>query len=206
MDNLHAGGSAGGLLPVDALWAGGSLSWGVAAVVGGHAGSLVGATVVALNGVVALLFLRRERARQLAPWWQALLAAACVAMGAVALAQAPPPATFPWWASLLFAAGGAGAMLSLWTLGRSFSVLPARRSIVVRGPYRLVRHPAYACELVMVAACCAAGGGWLSYWPLALSFALVVLRIHLEERLLRRSARYRRYCAQVPQRLLIAVW
>ena len=204
----HSGMAAApsGLLTVDGLWAAGSVSWALAALTSGHVGSPVGVTVVALNLVVAVLFVRREGARAVAPWWQALLAAGCVVMGAVALAQAPEPAAFPWWASGVFALAGVGAIWSLWTLGRSFSVLPARRTIVASGPYRLVRHPVYACELLMVAACCAAGGGWRAYWPLALTLLLVVVRIGLEERLLACAPAYRAYCAEVPRRLVLGVW
>ncbi len=194
------------LLPIDALWAGGCFSWAFAAVIGGHARSLVGATVVSLNLVVAVLFLRRERALEQASWPQALLAGMCVAMGAVALAQAPAAEAFPAWASGLFALGGIGAVGSLRTLGRSFSVLPARRKLVHAGPYRWVRHPAYSCELLMVAACCAAGGSWRGYWPLLLTLPLLMLRIRLEERLLGRTPSYANYRRAVRYRLLPGVW
>jgi protein-S-isoprenylcysteine O-methyltransferase Ste14 len=44
-----------------------------------------------------------------------------------------------------------GTTLTIWslgTLGRSFGIFPEARSLVVRGPYRWVRHPVYLWEIV----------------------------------------------------------
>ena len=40
------------------------------------------------------------------------------------------------------------AIWSLLTLGRCFGLFPEVRGLVVRGPYRLVRHPVYLGELI----------------------------------------------------------
>ena len=39
-------------------------------------------------------------------------------------------------------------LYSLKTLGRSFGIMPQARSLVRRGPYRLIRHPLYVGEIV----------------------------------------------------------
>ena len=49
---------------------------------------------------------------------------------------------------LLVAAGNALAVVALMQLGRSFSVMPEARRLVMSGPYRLVRHPLYLAEEV----------------------------------------------------------
>ena len=41
-----------------------------------------------------------------------------------------------------------GIIISLFSLGRSFGVIPANRSIQTAGAYKLVRHPLYTCEMV----------------------------------------------------------
>ena len=41
-----------------------------------------------------------------------------------------------------------GAVVVLAWLGRQFSIMPEARSLVTSGPYALVRHPLYLCELV----------------------------------------------------------
>ncbi len=87
--------------------------------------------------------------------------------------------------AVLATAAIVGALVSLTALGTAFSLIPQARHLVVRGPYRLVRHPMYLFEgLVMV-------GGMLSTGTVAviamtaLVLAAQVVRIHFEEQLLR---------------------
>jgi len=63
----------------------------------------------------------------------------------------PRVALSPGWAiasATLTICGTAAALLTLLYLGRGFSVLPEARCFVARGPYRIVRHPLYAAEIV----------------------------------------------------------
>lgn len=46
--------------------------------------------------------------------------------------------------------GMLASIVSLCWLGRSFSILPQARSLVMDGPYRYVRHPLYLAELCVV--------------------------------------------------------
>lgn len=92
------------------------------------------------------------------------------------------------------------------TLGRSFGVVPARREIVVRGPYKLVRHPIYASYLVGHA-------GFLilnpSVWNLgvyAFATSLQIARLLREERLLCESEEYQSYTTSVRYRLIPGVF
>ena len=69
--------------------------------------------------------------------------------------------------SLLFA-GLAFSLASVAVLGRCFGILPDVRGLVVRGPYRLVRHPLYLGELTAAIGIVigsrhpvAAAGAWL---------------------------------------------
>ncbi|HJL17650.1 MAG TPA: isoprenylcysteine carboxylmethyltransferase family protein [Sandaracinaceae bacterium LLY-WYZ-13_1] len=116
---------------------------------------------------------------------------------AVRLADGP----WPLAAQALFGLGAAGACASLATLGRSFAFLPSRRGLVVRGPYRLVRHPAYLSELLMALACAT-----VRPWPGALlaggAALTLALRIRAEERLLARDEGWAAYRARVRWRLL----
>ncbi len=43
--------------------------------------------------------------------------------------------------------GLAFTLVALGALGKSFSIIPQSRRLVVRGPYRLVRHPLYVAEI-----------------------------------------------------------
>jgi protein-S-isoprenylcysteine O-methyltransferase Ste14 len=78
---------------------------------------------------------------------------------------------------------GAGAVV-LWWLGKSFAIMPEARTLVTSGPYKYVRHPFYAAEIVIVL------GMILQYqlpWSLLLGavvIALQVARSVYEERIL----------------------
>jgi protein-S-isoprenylcysteine O-methyltransferase Ste14 len=86
----------------------------------------------------------------------------------------------------LILGGLAFALASVAVLGRCFGVLPDVRGLVMRGPYRLVRHPLYLGEL-LAALGIAAGA---RHWPIALGawvvcLALQLVRTHYEESTLR---------------------
>ena len=87
--------------------------------------------------------------------------------------------------SLLFA-GLAFSLASVAVLGRCFGILPDVRGLVVRGPYRLVRHPLYLGELTAAIGIVigsrhpvAAAGAWL------VCLGLQIARTHYEESNLR---------------------
>lgn len=99
-----------------------------------------------------------------------------------------------------------GLLLALWAkacLGRSFGIAPADRGLVIGGPYRWLRHPVYAGELVSF------GGVWLSApgaWNaglLTLITLSLLLRIRAEERVI---GGYGDYAAQVHWRLVPGIW
>jgi protein-S-isoprenylcysteine O-methyltransferase Ste14 len=78
-----------------------------------------------------------------------------------------------------------GALISLTALGTAFSLIPQARRVVVRGPYRFVRHPMYFFEgLAMVGAMISAGTV-AAIAITSLVFAAQVVRIQYEEQLLR---------------------
>jgi protein-S-isoprenylcysteine O-methyltransferase Ste14 len=104
--------------------------------------------------------------------------------------------------SLLFA-GLAFSLASVAFLGRCFGILPDVRGLVVRGPYRLVRHPLYLGELTAALGIvvgsrhpAAAAGAWL------VCLGLQVARTHYEESNLRAEfPAYEEYAART-KRLL----
>ena len=98
------------------------------------------------------------------------------------------------------------SLASLLGLGRSFGVRPALRSLVTRGPYRLVRHPMYLAYFLSDI------GYNLQEWNLGsvlimlVGWASLLYRIRAEERLLSRDVRWPGYIASVPHRLLPGLW
>jgi protein-S-isoprenylcysteine O-methyltransferase Ste14 len=61
---------------------------------------------------------------------------------------APPGAVWPGVSDVLLLAGTAWGVWSLRSLGRNLSVIAQARDVADRGPYRWIRHPLYAGEIV----------------------------------------------------------
>lgn len=190
---------------VDGLLAVTALGWAIDLALNLGAGTRsvwMDGSLVLLDLVVAGLFLWRVPVAG-APRLPLLLGGAAVAAAAIAMAAVEGP-----WspvAQAAFVVGASGTALSLATLGRSFAVLPAQRPVVSRGPYRLLRHPAYACELMMLVAALSPGGAIA--WAIGgLAATLQVVRVLAEERLLRADPDYRAYARVVRYRLLPGVF
>ena len=88
---------------------------------------------------------------------------------------------------LLMLSGSILATVVLLYLGRSFSILPEARRLVVTGPYRLVRHPLYATEMI----CMVGLVIQFALWPAVIVFLIQCMfqleRMRIEEQLLSRT-------------------
>jgi len=99
-----------------------------------------------------------------------------------------------------------GLALSVWALialGDSFSVSPADRGLVERGPYHFIRHPMYAGELfALIGACVSNPVIW--NWIVLTAFGMAVyLRITVEESII---GGYPQYAKAIIWRLIPYVW
>jgi len=88
----------------------------------------------------------------------------------------------------------------LFWLGRSWSIMATARTLVTKGPYRVVRHPIYASELISM------GGVALGYFSLPAllivlaTIAFTLRRTYNEERVLRAAfPEYADYARRVPR-------
>ena len=146
------------------------------------------------------LCVRYRPVRKLAGAWPRAVAI-LGANAAVAIALLPLNAS-PFLqvvSALVATAGMAGSIYALFYLGRSFSVFPQARGLIVTGPYRIVRHPLYLFELVTTVGISML---YIQPWGICLavgSFALQFPRIRYEEEVMgktfpdyaRLSARWR---------------
>lgn len=184
-----------------------ALGWATAGVVAGWP-ALPAPTlaVAALNACAGLLFLRRGLPVDGPRAVGALAALPALLLGAAAWRLGPAPADWPLWTGRFLLVATLWTCWSLLSLGKSFAVLPARRALVTRGPYRLVRHPAYLGELLALQAVGAASLRPAIQALCAAAALPVMLRIFVEEQALAADPGWSRYAAAVRWRLVPGVW
>jgi protein-S-isoprenylcysteine O-methyltransferase Ste14 len=159
----------------------------------------LGATL--LEGWAALLFLVRRMPDEISVRPIAWLAAP---IGSFAMLFARPTdgglPHIP--CEILQLVGVVIALVSLGTLGRSFGLVAANRGVKTFGPYKFVRHPAYAGYLLGYLGYVAENPSPSNIALLFLSTAFQLVRISEEEKLLSSDSDYQQYRASVCYRLI----
>lgn len=103
----------------------------------------------------------------------------------------------------------AGVMLQIGaklTLGFCFGLLPARRGVVVGGPYRIVRHPIYLGYFISHLGFFLSSAGLYNLLLFALLYACQGFRILREEELLARDAEYAAYMQRTRWRMIPGIF
>jgi protein-S-isoprenylcysteine O-methyltransferase Ste14 len=191
----------------DCLLAASIASWAIAGLSGApRPVPLVRVSIAVLHVAVAVLLLRRSRARLCPAWSTTALCLPAFLISGLALTVGAPLDQWSLAAQLVFLSGTMLTVRAFAALGRSFAFFPAVRSVSDRGPYRWVRHPAYAGELLMLTACLFSRPTPLGLGVIALALPLVWLRIRAEEELLLGIEEYRAYAARVTARLVPGIW
>ena len=85
---------------------------------------------------------------------------------------------------LIMLSGMAFTMAAVGTLGKNFSLIPQVRKLVVRGPYRLVRHPIYLGEIISLIGLILPGVSTLRIFVFLLMVGCQIYRSIQEEKLL----------------------
>jgi protein-S-isoprenylcysteine O-methyltransferase Ste14 len=126
-----------------------------------------------------------------------------LSLGLLPLADLPPVVTL---ISIVMIGSGCG--LAIWTafwLGRSFSLAPQARQLVVGGAYAMVRHPLYLCEELAVLGAMLACFSTVAVAIVVIHWSFQLKRMELEEQILGATfPEYADYAAAVPR--LIPRW
>ena len=168
--------------------------------------SVVRISIAALNLCVGILFLFRDPLKKNGTVPAILASLPSLLIAGFALKLAAPLNRWPLGLEILFASGTAVAIFAFLTLGRSFALLPAVRTIVSDGPFRFIRHPAYAGEFLMVLACALSQPTLANAWPALIVVPLIGARIIAEESVLKTDPEYQAYSKKVARRLLPGIW
>ena len=93
-------------------------------------------------------------------------------------------------------------ILSKIYLGRSFGLLPAHRSVVDTGPYRLIRHPIYFGYFINHVGFLLNQFSLYNLMILTIVYLFQFGRMYYEEKTLSRSEEYRQYKERVKKRFI----
>ncbi|HFC08850.1 MAG TPA: isoprenylcysteine carboxylmethyltransferase family protein [Chloroflexi bacterium] len=177
----------------------GALFAAVLAAAEAQSGGVLGALVAVQALLAGVLILVHRKPQAEAPLGVRLLA-----WGAVLLPLAlRTDGRRPLWAVGVSAAGLLLAIWAMASLGAAFGVAPADRGLVVRGPYRWVRHPMYTGEMLTWLAVLGVSPTWSNLVIVAMLGVVIGVRTRWEERLV---AEYDRYRQSTPARFLPGVF
>ena len=108
--------------------------------------------IVFLSLLIVFLFSRRTPARAAEGWPPKFWALVGLFFAAI-IAALPHSAPAPWLritGLTLTILGTVGSIYAALYLGRSFSIFPQARGLVLSGPYKYLRHPLYVAEWIAV--------------------------------------------------------
>ena len=185
------------------------LYWGVAGFLAYNEGlntPFIRFFITLLNLTVGFLILFRKPVNKSCSLKAVLYSLPSLACGELIFKLALPLDQWSLTSKVLFTLGAGMALLSFLMLGRNFSIFPGLRSMVSGGFYKIVRHPSYLGESLMLLGCLMAADGWLSLIPFLLFIPTIALRIKEEENLLLYDEGYQEYTRQVRWRLIPGVW
>lgn len=166
-------------------------------------GALLSGVLCTLNLVVTGLLIVRSRTASPVELRGVISTLAPVVFSGALLGLSRESITiFP---AAMFVLGGVVSTFSLLTLGRSFAFVPAKRLLKTRGVYRVVRHPAYAGELLMSTSLVLGVPSRMNIALYLCALVATIGRIHEEERVLSSDA-YAEYKTRVRFALIPGFW
>jgi protein-S-isoprenylcysteine O-methyltransferase Ste14 len=168
-------------------------------------GEPAGLGITLLEGWVALMFVIRRPADAVSDRGLAWIAAP-IGSFAMLLARPEGGGLPPLLCEAVQLGGIVFALVSLGVLGRSFGLVAANRGVKTRGPYGLVRHPAYTGYLITYLGYVAEHPSLLNIALLCVGTAFQLVRIREEEDVLSRDSVYQRYRRRVRYRLIPLVY
>lgn len=173
------------------------------------AGFLARLLTIGFYALLVAVFLRRSAAHATTPSRAAAVVAVITSYLPFSIGflnhGTPGPPTLVV-ANVLLVVGLSFSLWSLRCLDRSFSIVAQARTVVSRGPYRIVRHPLYTGELTAALGVTLLNPGWATFVLWFTLCGLQAYRAHHEEAILLATLPdYAQYQQETPQLLPIAI-
>lgn len=169
--------------------------------------SIISILLLASESMVVVFVLFRRRTQQISvrpsDWFFGLLGTTAPLLAIPYSGNALVAPVFIW---VLMVAGFGLQLAAKLTLRRSFGVVAANRGVKISGPYRLVRHPMYAGYILTHIGVLLSGPNLWNVLVYGFAFAMQLLRINAEERILSQDSAYSAFAKAVPYRLMPRVY
>jgi protein-S-isoprenylcysteine O-methyltransferase Ste14 len=162
--------------------------------------------ITLLNILVGFLIIFREPILKKTSLNSILISLPSLICGGLLFKLSNPLLLWNTYTEILFIFGGMFTLTSFLFLGKSFAIFPGTRTIVSNGLFRLIRHPAYLGESMMMTSCLLEAENIISLIPFVIFTPGLIIRIREEERILSKNIIYNRYKEQVRWRLIPYLW
>lgn len=162
--------------------------------------------ITCLNCLIGYLIIIRKNEISVNGFYENITSLPAIILGGILFKTTPLLHTWSIEVQLVFVIGTLIAIYSFLYLGKSFSLRPALQEIISKGPYKIVRHPAYFGEYLMMVACCMASDNIYAFIGLVFLFIFQVIRINSEEKILSQSKTYQLYQQKTKWKLIPLVW
>ena len=185
------------------------IHWGIAGFVFNYneiLNSPVRIAISLLNIIVGIFIIIRKNVIKIGSIKSILISLPSFICGGIIFKLSKSTNTWGLFSEILFIIGGIITLSSFLFLGRNFSIFPALRQIVTRGTYRIIRHPSYFGELIMIIACLIESKTIYSILLFIVFIPAIIFRIKEEERLLINDLYYQTYKKTVKWRLIPFIW
>ncbi|MCP4522531.1 MAG: DUF1295 domain-containing protein [Cytophagales bacterium] len=181
--------------------------WGIIGFWSADTFSVIRVCITLLNILIGVLIIIRKTPISVKGFYENSVSIPAILLGGVLFKLAPDFDKWALFETYLFIGATLFTIYSFLYLGKSFSIRPALQSdIKTKGAYRIVRHPAYLGEYLMVLSCVIATSQWYTSFGALLLFVLQMIRIDGEEKVLSQSTDYQRYQENVQWKMIPFVW
>lgn len=159
-----------------------------------------------LNLVIGVLIISRKAVIKSGSLKSVLISIPSLILGGILFKIAHPFDDWSLLSEFAFVIGTLFTLVSYIFLGKNFSICPNLRSVTTNGPYSIIRHPGYTCEIVLIFLCCIENISSLTVMVFIIFIYSLYRRIMEEEKILSNSHEYIKYKSNVKWRLIPYVW